>query len=139
LKGLGIKKKIFVCYIYNERYKRKMPTRLTTPQQKALLNALPTSRKNAVKAHCQSCQMRGEGFMDILKSIGSVLGPIAKEVGPVVLKEFILPFVKKKIAGGGLNPAGGTLKLAGQGKKKKMVKGSAEAKAHMARIRSMRK
>lgn len=129
-----------------------MPTRLTTPQQRALLNALPAHRKNAVKAHCQSCQMRGEGFMDILKSIGGVLGPIAKEVGPVVLKEFILPFIKKKIAGnglspaggglspagGGLNPAGGTLKLSGQGKKK-MVKGSAEAKAHMARIRAMRK
>ena len=128
-----------------------MPTRLTTPQQKALLNALPASRKNAVKAHCQSCQMRGEGFMDILKSIGGVLGPISKEIGPTVLKDFILPFVQKKMAGnglspagGGLNPAGGyhaggTLKLAGQGKKKKMVKGSAEAKAHMARIRGMKK
>jgi hypothetical protein len=128
-----------------------MPTRLTTPQQKALLNALPAHRKNAVKSHCQSCQMRGEGFMDILKSIGGVLGPIAKEIGPTVLKEFILPFVKKKMAGngahgmglspagGGLSPAGGALKLAGQGKKKKMAKGSAEMKAHMARIRAMRK
>tara|TARA_R110000764_G_scaffold10527_1_gene32079 strand:- start:469 stop:828 length:360 start_codon:yes stop_codon:yes gene_type:complete len=119
-----------------------MPTRLTNPQQRALLNALPAHRKNAVKSHCQSCQMRGEGFMDILKSIGGVLGPIAKEVGPVVLKEFILPFVKKKIAGKGLSPAGGSLRLAGQGKKTKkpkMVKGSAEAKAHMARIRAMRK
>ena len=93
--------------------------------------------------------MRGEGFMDILKSIGGVLGPIAKEVGPTVLKEFILPFVKKKIAGKGLSPAGGAhgmglspaggaLRLAGQGKKK-MTKGSAEMKAHMARIRAMRK
>jgi hypothetical protein len=135
-----------------------MLTRLTTSQQKALLNALPAHRKNAVKSHCQSCQMRGEGFMDILKSIGGVLGPIAKEIGPTVLKEFILPFIKKKMAGNGccegrglnpaggmyqsgmgLNPAGGTLKLAGQGKKKKMAKGSAEMKAHMARIRAMRK
>ena len=100
--------------------------------------------------------MRGEGFMDILKSIGGVLGPIAKEIGPTVLKDFILPFVKKKIegkglspaggahgmglspAGGGLSPAGGALRLAGQGKKK-MAKGSAEMRAHMARIRAMRK
>ena len=129
-----------------------MPKRLTNPQQKALLNALPNHRKNAVKSHCQSCQMRGEGFMDILKSIGSVLGPIAKEIGPTVLKELILPFVKKKMTGNGLSPAGGglspaggglstggALKLAGQGKQKKMVKGSKEMKAHMARIRAMRK
>jgi hypothetical protein len=118
-----------------------MLTRLTTPQQKALLHALPAHRKNAVKKHCQSCQMQGEGIMDILKSIGGVLGPIAKEIGPTVLKEFILPFVKKKMAGNGhgmgLSPAGGALKLAGQGKK--MTKGSAEMKAHMARIRAMRK
>ena len=99
-----------------------MPTRLTKSQQHALLRALPAHRKNAVKAHCRSCQMKGEGFMDILKSIGKVLGPIAKEVGPVVLKEFIIPFVKQKMAGNGLNPAGGALRLAGQrgkGKRKK--------------------
>ena len=106
-----------------------MPTRLTKAQQKSLLSALPAHRKNAVKAHCQSCQMKGEGFMDILKSIGGVLGPIAKELGPTVLKEFILPFIKKKM-GNGLTPAGGALRLAGQrgrGKKKvgrpKKVKG----------------
>jgi hypothetical protein len=118
-----------------------MPTRLTNSQQKALLNALPAHRKNAIKSHCQSCQIRGEGIMDILKSIGGVLGPIAKEIGPTVLKEFILPFVKKKMTGGGLSPAGGALKLAGQGektKKHKMVKGSSEIKAHMARIRAMK-
>jgi hypothetical protein len=103
--------------------------------------------------------MRGEGITEILKSIGDVLGPIAKELGPTVMKEFIIPFIKKKIEGKGLNPAGmglspaggalklagqgvfpagGALKLAGQGKKK-MIKGSDEAKAHMARIRGMRK
>jgi hypothetical protein len=129
-----------------------MPTRLTNPQQRALLNALPAHRKNAVKAYCQSREMRGEGITEILKSIGDVLGPIAKELGPTVMKEFIIPFIKKKIEGKGLNPAGmglspagkgvfpagGALKLAGQGKKK-MVKGSDEAKAHMAKIRAMRK
>ena len=121
-----------------------MPTRLTTPQQRALLRALPPHRKAAAKSHCQKCQMQGEGIMSILKSIGKVLGPVAKEIGPVVLKEFIVPFIKKKIAGKGLSPAGSGLKLAGQGKKRKtgkrkMVKGSPEAKAHMARIRAMRK
>jgi hypothetical protein len=89
-----------------------MHTKLSLPEQRALLRALPTSRKNACKRHCQSCQMKGEGVMDILKSIGKVLGPVAKEIGPIVLKEFILPFLKKKLEGG-------SLKLSGQGKKKK--------------------
>jgi hypothetical protein len=57
--------------------------------------------------------MKGQGFMSILKSIGKVLGPIAKEIGPTVLKEFVLPMVKKK-AGLGLTPPGGALRLAGQ-------------------------
>ena len=46
------------------------------------------------------------------------------------------------MTGNGLSPAGGALKLAGQGKKTKkpkMLKGSKEMKEHMARIRAMRK
>tara|TARA_R110000851_G_scaffold13069_3_gene44890 strand:+ start:2702 stop:3034 length:333 start_codon:yes stop_codon:yes gene_type:complete len=110
-----------------------MPTRLSTPQQKALLRALPKSRKDAVKYYCQSHQMKGEGFSDILKSIGSVLGPIAKEIGPTVLKEFILPFLKKKISGNGL-------KLSGQGCYKPMCgKGSDAMKMKMVKLRAMRK
>ena len=66
--------------------------------------------------------------MDILKSIGSVLGPLVKEVGPTVLKELIVPFIKGKMGkgltlpGAGLSLPGGALRLAGQrghGKKKK--------------------
>lgn len=101
-----------------------MPTKLTLAQQRALLRALPASRKNAVRNHCASCQMKGQGFMDILKSVGKALGPIAKEIGPTVLKEFVLPMVKKKM-GMGLSPPGGALRLAGQrgrGKKKKAPK-----------------
>ena len=114
-----------------------MPTRLSTPQQKALLKALPKSRKDAVKYYCQSHQMKGEGFSDILKSIGRVLGPIAKEIGPTVLKEFVLPFLKKKISGQGL-------KLSGQGcykpgYKPMCGKGSAAMKMKMAKMRAMRK
>jgi hypothetical protein len=71
-----------------------------------------------------------------MKQVSSFLGPIIKEVGPSVLKEFIIPFIHKKLAGNGLEPAGGGLKLAGQGK---LVKGSQEAKAHMASLRAMRK
>ena len=105
-----------------------MPTRLTVGQQRKLMRALPASRMVAVKKHCRSCQMRGEGLGDILKSIGKALGPIAKEVGPVVLKELIIPMLKKQaglglgVAGGGLGVAGNGLKLAGSGAKKKRRK-----------------
>jgi len=109
---------------------------LTLSQQRDLLNSITPARKRAVKSYCRACNMRGEGFMDILKSIGKVLGPIVKEIGPVALKEFILPFLKKKMEGQGLSPAGGSLKLAGQGK---MVKGSPAMKVHMANLRAMRK
>ena len=127
-----------------------MPSKLTLPQQRALYNALPMSRKIALKKHCNSCEMRGEGFKDIMSKIENVLGPIAKELGPKVLKEIVVPllmnYAKEKaglagkglgLAGGTLSPAGGALRLAGQGKK--MKKGSQEMKDHMARIRAMKK
>jgi len=86
---------------------------LTKPQQRALYAALPASRKALVKKHCKACEQRGEGIMDIFKSIAKALGPIAKEIGPVVLKELIMPFLKQKA---GIKGKG--LKLAGAGKKK---------------------
>ena len=72
-------------------------TKLSLAQQRALIRALPQHRKMAVKKHCQACQMRGEGISDILKSVKSALGPIISEVGPTVLKEFVVPFIIKKI------------------------------------------
>jgi hypothetical protein len=106
-----------------------MPTKLSLSQQRALLKALPQHRKMAVKKHCQSCQMRGDGIIDILKSVKSALGPIISEVGPTVLKEFVAPYIMKKIEqvskkgnkGDGLKIPGSGLRLAGQrgkGKKK---------------------
>lgn len=119
--------------------------KLTKAQQKALIKALPAMHKASAKQHALALHMQGHGIMDIVKSIGSFLGPIAKEVGPTVLKEFVLPFLKKKMEGNGLalpgqglSLPGKGLKLAGQGKPK-LVKGSPEAKAHMAKLRAMRK
>lgn len=90
-----------------------MPKRLTIKEQRALLKALPASRKKACMKHCRDCQMKGKGLKDVIKSIGKTLGPVFKEIGPTVLKEFLLPMLK----------SGGGLKLAGQGKgKKKPVK-----------------
>jgi hypothetical protein len=66
--------------------------------------------------------MKGEGIKSILAKVKKALGPIAKEIGPVVLKELIIPFLKKKagLSGkAGKGSCGGTLKLAGQGNRKR--------------------
>jgi hypothetical protein len=96
-----------------------MPTKLTLAQQRGLLRALPVTRKTACKKHCQTCQMKGDGIKSILKSIGRTLGPVAREIGPTVMKEFVLPMLLKKLKGEG---RGSGLRLAGQrgkGKRKK--------------------
>ncbi len=91
----------------------------TKQEQRRMYDALPESRKKALAKHCKSCEQRGEGFMDVFKSIAKFLGPVAKELGPVVLKEILMPLLKKKA---GLEPKGKGLKLAGEGKKKKKKK-----------------
>lgn len=61
--------------------------------------------------------MRGEGISDVVKSVKKVLGPIATNFSVTVLKEIVIPFIKKKIkskqAGKGLRTAGGSLRLPG--------------------------
>lgn len=99
-----------------------MVKRLSIPEQRKMYKALPQSRHIAVKKYCCDCSMKGEGIMDILKKIGEVLGPIAKELGPVVLKEIIVPFLKNKMSGNGLGLPGNGLKLAGQRGKGKKIK-----------------
>jgi hypothetical protein len=103
-----------------------MVKKLSLKEQRALLKSLPSHRMAAVKKHCQSCQMKGQGIGSILKSIGKFLGPIVKELGPTVLKELVIPFIKTKIGGGGIHLPGGSLRLAGQrghkGKGKKAYK-----------------
>jgi hypothetical protein len=102
-----------------------MAKRLSQTQQRYILNSLPATRKTALKKYCRACEQHGDGIKDILKKVGAFLGPIAKDVGPKILKEFIIPLLLKKAqekygidpAGQGLSPAGGSLKLAGQGKK----------------------
>jgi len=98
-----------------------MPTKLTVSQQRSLYRALPASRKLAVKKHCQQCQMRGEGIMSILKSVGKALGSVGKELGPTVIKEIIAPMVLKKYGGSGLTLPGGGRKPAKK-KRKTMPK-----------------
>ena len=72
---------------------------------------------NVTKARAKyhSGKMKGEGIKDIWKKIKNTLGPLAAQLGPVVLKEIIIPMAKKKLAGQG---SGNGLKLAGQGRRK---------------------
>ena len=79
---------------------------LTVKEQRKILRDLPVSTKNKCKMHCRKEQQSGKGISDILKSIGNVLGPIVKTLGPTVLKNFIVPFLEKKMRGEGLRLAG---------------------------------
>lgn len=122
--------------------------KLTVQKQRDLLNI----HRPLIQSHIN--QMSGNGMMgmgigDIINGIKKFLEPampFIKDIAPKILKEFVLPFIKKKMEGGGLGIAGSGLslpgrglKLAGQGKKPHQIKGSPEAKAHMARLRAMRK
>ncbi len=132
-----------------------MSVKLSKQEQMALLNAMPAEQKKKLVKMVESEleNQSGEGWWDSIKSFGmkalpilkEVAGPIATFVGPIILKEFLLPMLKAKFGGG--------LKLSGQGKKKgrglglagnggykrHMVKGSQEAKDSMAKLRAMRK
>ena len=131
---------------------------LTKKEQKAILKCIPAAQKKAVREHVRKLHQSGSGVMDILKSVSNFLGPIISQVGPTVLKEFIIPFIKKQMSGNGVelpgssgqgichSSCGSGLKLAGQGdvkpvrvKKSRLVKGSQEAKDHMSKLRAMRK
>lgn len=90
-----------------------MVRRLTIKEQRDLIKAIPHSRKISVRKYCETCQQRGDGIGDILKKIGSVLGPIAKELGPTVMKELVIPFIKQKITQPPAQPAGKGLTLPG--------------------------
>lgn len=64
---------------------------------------------------CVKCEvMRGKGVVDILKSVVKVLGPVAKEIGPKILKEIVLPFAIKKVKEKMEGSKGDGLRLAGQ-------------------------
>ena len=71
------------------------------------------------KVHkCVKCQlMKGNGMVDMIKSVAKVLGPVAKEIGKKALKEVVIPYaidkIKKKM-GFGEDKEGDGLRLAGQ-------------------------
>ena len=79
----------------------------------SLLRGMSPCKKQKCRMICRDGRMKGDGVTDILKKVQNFLGPIARTVGPVVLREFLLPYLKKKFK------SGNGLKLAGSGKKKK--------------------
>jgi hypothetical protein len=79
---------------------------LTKKEKVMLYHSLPASKKAAFKKYCCSKAMKGEGFGSFLKKAGHFLGPIAKVIGPVILKEIVIPLIRKKMAGTGLKLAG---------------------------------
>lgn len=122
--------------------------KLSVQQQRDLLNIHRPLIQSHIN-HMSGSGMVGMGLGDIISKVKKFLEPImpmVKDIAPKIFKEYILPFVKGKIEGNGLGIAGSGLslpgrglKLAGQGKKPHQIKGSPEAKAHMAKLRAMRK
>ena len=118
-----------------------MASKLSKIQKEALLIAL--------EPHLNHGMQQGHGFMDIVKSLynSPVVRDIVSKVGPIVFEKFIMPYINKKMGGGGLQLPGKGLKLAGKSRKKgggavkkpHQVKGSEAAKNHMAKLRAMRK
>ena len=93
---------------------------LTKAEQRKILRALPASKKAELKRCCHASRhyngvQSGTGiFGDAFNWLKKTLGPIAKEIAPVVLKEFVMPMLKKKV-GLGLSTAGSGLRRAGSG------------------------
>jgi len=100
--------------------------RLSIAEQRNLIRQLPPSRLQAVKRSCVADEQKGEGIKTIATNAGKALGHLGRELGPTVLKELIIPMLKKKIAGSGKKRmrAGRGLRLAGTGKRKPKAKKS---------------
>jgi len=104
---------------------------LTKNEKIAIFNSLSEAHKKKMATAMSGVEMsgngmKGAGFMDFLKKIGSGLAEIAKTIGPTLIKEFLLPYVKSKMAGngprlpgGGIFPAGAGTSLPGGAKKKR--------------------
>ena len=67
--------------------------KLTVAQQNEILNQF----KSAIKSHCEKESKAGKTKTDILKSVGSIIAPHAKDISKSVLSQFIMPYVKRKI------------------------------------------
>ena len=83
---------------------------------------LTPSHIKKVNQVCRCEAQKGQGIGSIFKSVIKTLGPVAKEVGPTLLKEIVLPLatkhIEKKLSGKGLHTGGDGLRLAGQRGKK---------------------
>lgn len=77
--------------------------KLTKAQKKKIYEALPTSSKKQIKRIATHGAMSGKGWSDIWSNIKKYAGPIAQEVGPVILKEFVVPAIKAKMGSGKMN------------------------------------
>jgi hypothetical protein len=101
---------------------------LSLAERRKLAKSLSAAHKAQIKRHACACQMKGDGLLDIVKSVGKSLGSIGKAIGPTVLKELVIPLVRQKagIKGRGIALAGGGRKA----KKKQKGKGVSLAGGH---------
>lgn len=119
-----------------------MASRLTQRQQRSMLMALSPELERQVASKTRAMSQQGYGIGDIFKNI------VSNNDSLLSFGKFLLPYIKKYMFGNGLSlpglPGKG-LKLAGKKKQSGgksnngLVKGSPEAKAHMARLRAMKR
>lgn len=113
---------------------------LTLKEQRKIVRMIPAVAKSMLKKHCKACEMGGSGLLDVLKSAGKFLvktiGPIAREIGPVVLKELVLPLLKAKISGKGTSVAGRGLTVAGSGLQLSGQRRTGQRRAHCPNART---
>lgn len=129
---------------------------LSQDEQLKIIHSIPNSKLDELASHLAMTKgagkMKGSGWWSsALSWLKTNVAPVLGDVGKTLLKDVLLPIIKQKISaklGGGLSLSGAGkkkkgngLKLSGTGKPKPahMIKGSEEARLHMAKLRSMRK
>lgn len=75
--------------------------KLTLAQQRKIVSCIPPERLRSVATVCNKCNQHGEGVKSAIAKARSVLGPIAQELGPTVMKEIVLPMLLKKLGASG--------------------------------------
>jgi hypothetical protein len=89
---------------------------LSKKEKIQMINSLSPANKKAIMEAIEKHEQMGQGGEGFWSSLGKGLKEIVIALGPTLIKEVLVPIVKKKVLGEGLNLAG---KKRGRGRPKK--------------------